>query len=1767
MEGGDLRMSSIDERVVQMVFDNRQFEQGISTTLSSLDKLTKGLKLEGATKGLTDISSAAKGVSLSGIASGVENIASKFRAMSVVGITALATISQRAVSAGAQLLNSFSFGPIMAGFHEYETNLNAIQTVLANTGLEGQKGLNKVNAALNDLNTYSDKTIYNFSEMAKNVGTFTAAGVNLDTSVSAIKGIANLAAISGSNADQASTAMYQLSQALAAGKVTLQDWNSVVNAGMGGKVFQQSLVETARAHGVAVDKIIKDEGSFRNSLQKGWLTSSILTETLNKFTGDLTAKQLKAMGYNTQQIAGILKMGKTAQDAATKIKTFSQLINTLQEAVGSGWTKTWQILFGDFNEAKTLFTNVNNVLGGFVSASSNARNKVLGDWKALGGRTALIDGISKAFYALISVIKPIKDAFREIFPATTGKQLYDLTVNFRNFMERLKLGPQTAENLRRTFAGFFAILGIGWDIVKGVAKTLASLFKTATQGSGSFLGVTAKIGDFLVALHKAIDQGTGLTTFFQRLGNILAIPIKLFQVLASKIGSLFDNFNGDSAAKSVTGVADKLNPLGRLIDSITSGGDHFVQILNNILGNIGPLADKVTSFFSKLGTSISSAFSGIDFSRVLDSVNTGLFATLLLLLKNFLSKFRNQDSGISGVFSGIRESFDQLTNTLKTMQQVLKATILLEIATAIGILTISVVALSKINSDDLTRALTAMAVMFTQLFASMAVFNKFVGGAGFGKMILVTGAMILLATAVDLLTIAVKNLAGLDWVQLSKGLTGVTVLIAALAGAMKLMPATSGMISTGLGLIALAAAINILVSAVTDLAGFSWQELAKGLVGVGALLVSLALFTKFSEAGKAGVLQGAGIILLATAMKILASAMKDFSSFSWTEIGKGLSVMAGGLLLIGAALYLIPPTAALSAAGVLIVASSLGLIADAVKNMATMSWGDIGKGLTVLAGALVLIAAALYILPPSSLLSAAAILIVAASLGLISTALQNMAGMSWGEIAKGLVTLAGALGIIAVAVISMTSALPGAAALLVVAGSLLILAPVLLAFGQMSWEEIGKGLTMLAGVFVIIGAAGILLAPVVPVLIGLGGAILLLGLGMLSAGAGLLLFSAGLTALSISGAAGAGAIVAIVSSLLGLIPKVMTELGQGVIAFAKVISTAGPAMTKAITTVLNSLITAIGTLTPKIVSTLLRLLTMLVQQLANYVPKMVDAGLRLVTGILTGIGNNIGKIVAAATNIVTKFLGALGDSIPKIAQAGADFIVKFINGVAKAIDDNSAAVGEAGANLGTAIIEGMAKGLTAGIGTIADKAASIAKSAISAAKSVLDINSPSKEFVKIGESVNEGFAKGLVGGRGQVTTALNAMQSQLSAAMQATGQKVQTLEDRLKTLTSARKKDTQAIKETTDALAQARSEYNGEQAAFTTLTKKLSEERVELTKLSTQYDTLTTKLNNANDALANAKKTRDDYNATVTTQFETLPTITDTTTVADYVDSIQKQIEDTKVFSNTLARLRKLGLNDDAYKQLLSQGATALPFAQELLAGGKTSVDQINSLDKQLDTAAAALGKSASSALYQAAVDSAQGLVDGLKKQQSAIQKQMNTIADAMVKAIKNALGIKSPSTVFKEIGSYSAEGLINGLDAASVAVSKSAESMGQSAITSLSKSLSGMSDLITGPVDITPTITPVLDLSSVKKNAGDISGMLTAQPISVDAAYAKAVGISNSTMTDSSTVDSITGAKVSAAPINFNQYNTSPKTLSAADIYRQTKNQLSIAKGALKNP
>jgi tape measure domain-containing protein len=484
--------TTVDQRVVEMRFDNKQFENNIQTSLSSIAKLKKSLNMDGATKGLESVEKASGKINLSGLSNAVETVNAKFSALEVMAITALANITNSAVNAGRSIVSALTIDPIKTGFQEYETQINAVQTILANTSSKGTT-LDQVNNALDELNHYADMTIYNFTEMTRNIGTFTAAGVDLDTSVSAIKGIANLAAVSGSTSQQASTVMYQLSQALAAGTVKLQDWNSVVNAGMGGQVFQDALKETARVHGIAIDDMIKDEGSFRETLQKGWLTSDILTETLSKFTGDLNEEQLRTMGYSEEQIASIIKMGQTANDAATKVKTFTQLFDTLKEAAQSGWTQSWEIIVGDFEEAKELLTEMSDIFSAIINSSADARNSMLQGWKDLGGRTALIEAARNAFEGVLSIIKPVKEAFREIFPPMTAQQLYNITDALRNLTAHLKLSDTNSENLKRTFKGLFAVIDIVKQAFVAVAKGVGSLLGGTGDLASSILSVTARL--------------------------------------------------------------------------------------------------------------------------------------------------------------------------------------------------------------------------------------------------------------------------------------------------------------------------------------------------------------------------------------------------------------------------------------------------------------------------------------------------------------------------------------------------------------------------------------------------------------------------------------------------------------------------------------------------------------------------------------------------------------------------------------------------------------------------------------------------------------------------------------------------------------------------------------------------------------------------------------------------------------------------------------------------------------------------------------------------------------------------------------------------------------------------------------------------------------------------------------------------------------------------------------------------------------------------
>jgi hypothetical protein len=383
-------------------------------------------------------------------------------------------------------------------------------------------------------------------------------------------------------------------------------------------------------------------------------------------------------------------------------------------------------------------------------------------------------------------------------------------------------------------------------------------------------------------------------------------------------------------------------------------------------------------------------------------------------------------------------------------------------------------------------------------------------------------------------------------------------------------------------------------------------------------------------------------------------------------------------------------------------------------------------------------------------------------------------------------------------------------------------------------------------------------------------------------------------------------------------------------------------------------------------------------------------------------------------------------------------------------------------------------------------------------------------------------------------------------------------------LAAARIHDKAAINKAKADLAAAKIEQKKVGAA-NALLKTFGDEQKKLDELATSYDGVTESLKAANQTLTDATKTRDDFAKSTMDQYNNLPDFDKETKISDFVANLEKQVVNTQLFSAQLQELRKQGLNDDLYKQLLAKGPEAgMPFAQQLLEGGKTSIDQVNALNLALAKSANDLGTSAASALYQAGVDSAAGLVKGLADQQVNIAAQMDQIATAMVNAIKQKLGIKSPSREFMKVGDWSIQGLAKGLQQSASVSEKAAEQVGHDTIDALRKTLTGVSALVMAGVDIDPTIRPVLDLTAIQRDAVKMGDILKGNDLAIGAAFAQARVASNDYSSNQNAQQEM--AMVGSDTFTFNQTNNSPKALSEATIYRQTKNQISTAKGALKN-
>lgn len=1764
---------TVDERVVEMRFDNKQFESNVQTSLSTIGKLKQSLDLRGASKGLENVSAAAKTCNLSGLTGAVETVQAKFSALEVMAVTALANITNSAVNAGKRIISALTIEPVRSGFEEYETQINAIQTILTNTESKGST-LQDVNQALDELNHYADLTIYNFTEMTRNIGTFTAAGVDLETSVSAIKGIANLAAVSGSTSQQASTAMYQLSQALAAGTVKLQDWNSVVNAGMGGQVFQDALKETARVHGIAIDQMITDEGSFRETLSKGWLTAEVLTETLSKFTGDLTESQLKQMGYTDEQITSIIKMGQTANDAATKVKTLSQLFDTLKEAAQSGWTQTWELIIGDFDQAKELFTGISDSVSNMLNASADRRNNLLegalsNNWEKLiskineagietktfeeqlketatahgldvetlieqygslekvfrsgaastdilkeavnslrsgmvdlssvsrdldmwstgddvkkvqealqkqgldigqtgvdgilgpatqsaikafqelkgieptgivdeatlnalkeatsetknltgnidklidgidklGGREKLIESFKNIFKTLGDVIKPVKEAFNEVFPPTTSKQLSKLIDKFKSFTDGLKISDETSDKLKRTFKGVFSAVDL---LKKGFSSIISPIGKFLGSGGlngiiDGLLNITASVGDFLTSLNES--------------GNVSEFLSKLSD-------GIFDTFRG------IAGVIDPA------LEKVESLGDVFSVVKTTICNAATNIFDAVKNVFSWIKENVSAGdlFAGL--------AGGGIFA-VAKKLSGVLSTIKE---GIEGLFekktSKIAEQFSDLLNGVKdaisSFTTGIKVASLVGIAAAIAILSVALNSIAKIDPDKVVTSLSAIGVMLGELSGTLFVITKVLSKNGSKGLIKAGASMVLIAAAVKVLAAAMVKMADLSWEKIGKGLTAMGGGLLELSAAMKIINGAKVSLSTSVAMLALAKSCQMLGDALAKFSVFSWDEIGRGLSAMGGALAEMtASLSVLSKAGGFGaLLGGTGMLIAVQSLDEISENIERLGNLSWEQIKRGLAAMGGALGEFTASLSILSAVGGfgslLGGTGLLVAVQSLDEISENLERLGALSWDEIGKGLAAMGGALGELTASLGILSAvggfGSLLGATGILIAVQALEPIAMALSNIGSLSWEEIGKGLAGMGGALAefTAALSVLSLSGgfgSLLGGTAVLIAAQSLEPIATTLSEIGAMDWDEIAKGLVGMGGTLTEVG--------VVSALVGNLG-----GLGSLIGSASLTLGVQGLGEL-------ANAL-----TIFGTMD--WDEIGRGLTAMAGALGE----------TALGGLLNTFSGFGAAAIAAMAEPLGNLADSVKRWSGVIVPDGLGTQLGSLaTGVQKfNFSGWGADAIGAMAIPLGDLADSISKwkdviVPDGIGDGLSNLADGV-KAFNFSgwgADAMADVATPLGT-----MADSIKKWDGIIIPEDLGTNLSYLANGVYAWSTVGPS-DIVGITEPLGT-FADSVkkwndVSIPSNLETALTGFANGINACNNVSVDNVTNVCTSVKDLGTA------------------------------------------VSDISTiDFSGSVSKLSDFAAAIGNVSVSTDSFK------------ILGTTIVTDFAASLKSGVSTVSEAGGELAEAVATGMRrtidsivktassiaNSAKNSVANKKSNFVTAGSSLMlglaAGLRSSMGVVTSASGSAASAGASASRAYYSSFYSSGVYLVSGFAAGIRDNISSAASAAAQMASEASKAARSSLDINSPSKVFYRIGGFAGQGFVNALVDYSKAAYDAGSNIGLSAREGLSRAIYKATEIVSNGIDNVPTIRPVLDLSAVRAGANEIGGIL----------------------------------------------------------------------------
>lgn len=1278
-------MSSIDDRVVNMQFNNSQFQKGIADTNKSLGDLKSNLKLDGATDGMDNIQAAANHFSLAGIEDALANVSSHFSIFGAVGFTVIQSLTNTALNAGAQIANAL-IGPLVQGGAQRALALQQAKFQFEGLGLDVQTTMDAALAAVKG-------TAFGLDDAATAAAQFGASGITATTGLEGVlRSVAGVAAQTGSSY----SSVAQIFESVAGnGRLMGQDLLQLSSRG----------VNAAAILGKAMGK---SESDIREMVTKGKISFQEFSDAMsNAFGANASKANETYTGALANMHAALSRIG--ADVASPYFLDMRDVLNSLTPVLDGVHTALKPML--------DEFAKIQNI-------SSANLVKFFAAWdlpKLLG---AASPGLAAAMDNIFNLISKIGDAigggFHEIFPPATVDGVTRVANAIATFTASLVPGTKAADDIKRSFAGFFAIIDIGLQLVFAIGDGIGRLFGYTAKGTGGFLEFTAKVGDWLVKVDEAIKKGEVFQKFFDTLGGIIAVPIAFlrtfFGIVHDGIEDLkhldtsgFKKFADDIAARF-----KGLNELGQFFKDFWNG---IVTVATAIWNFLQPIFHGIAEAISNAVDKVKGSIKGLSFGDSMQALNTGIFAAFLLVVKGFFGNLGGvlQGNGVA-IVSSFKRVFGQLQVNLKALEMNTNAKTLETIAIAVALLAASAVALSLVDSGKLTLSLTAMSGMVAGLLAAFKSFSEIGGAKGIKEALVLALAIEGIAGAVLVLTGAIAILGALPLQNLVQGLLGIGIVIVGLVVAMQNMKDIGPEVLFAAGAMALMApALAVLAGAVAILGALPIDNLVKGMAAFTIILGEMVGSIKLLSEGGPGLLFASiALISMAGAMATIVGVIALLGALKMGNLIQGLVALAIALAIMAGAMVImedgIPGSLAM-----IIAAAAITILAGALKIVATMSWDDIGRSMVVLAGSLLILAAAMLLMgDPIMLLGAAGLLAAAFALG--------------------------------------------------------ILAPAMVLLGTISWDSIGRGLTVLAAALLILAAGGLLMIPASVGFVLLGAAVLLFGVGVLEAATGIGILAVAITALVAVGSAGTQVVMNSIQAFIDKLSALGEGVGKAVVSMAEAIGNGGSAMITALSKIVASMLTAVDQNVPNFIKTGTHIIDAMLQAADKEVPNFTNTGVDIIVKVLNGLAKRMPDMVTAGTNVIVNFITGVGNNVHRVTDAAADTIVKFVQGAADSINTHRKAMETAGQNLAWAIADGLTGGLASKARGVVSAAMNLVSGIPTAIRKFLGINSPSKVTTELAEWTGEGVVVGLDNKAGRVSdsatnlgmTAVNSLKQSMA---------------------------------------------------------------------------------------------------------------------------------------------------------------------------------------------------------------------------------------------------------------------------------------------------------------------------------------------------------------------------------------------------------------------